>query len=137
MKKIPLILVLAFFAVLFAGDIRDFFVRDEGVTYFTGDWQRLFYVLAIGLAGGLFFGLFALFSKKMQARIKFWLLGFAAAGCTCLTILFLTEMTRLGIWASQNIHFAEIILIFAGSFLVDAILWFEFWFFRKKNLTIK
>jgi len=137
MKKLPFILIIVFFAILMAGEVRDFFVKDEGVAYFKDNWHRLFYVLVIGLIGGLGFALFALFSKMMQARIKFLLSGFAAVCCSVLTILFLAEMTRLGIWTSQNIHFTEIILIFAGSLLVNAVLWFEFWLFGKKNLTNK
>jgi len=136
MKKLPFILIMVFFAALMAGEVRDFFVKDEGIAYFKSDWHRLFYVLAIGLIGGLGFGLFALFSKKMQARIKFLLVGFAAILCSCLTILFLAQMTRLEVWTSQNIHFTGIILIFASAFLVNAVLWFEFWFLRKKNLAI-
>jgi hypothetical protein len=137
MKKIPLILIVAFFAILIVGEIRDFFVKDEGVAYFKNDWHRLFYVLAIGLVGGFGFALFAFFSKTIQVRIKFLLLGFAAAGCSCLTILFLTKMTKLGIWDSQNINSIEIVLIFASSFLLNAVLWFECWQFRKKNLAAK
>jgi hypothetical protein len=137
MKKLPFILIVVFFAALMVGEVRDFFVKDECVAYFKNDWHRLFYVLVIGLIGGLGFALFALFSKKMQTRIKFLLLGFAAACCSCLTIFFLTQMTKLGIWTSQNVGFALIILIFTSSLLVNAVLWFEFWFFRKKNLTIK
>jgi len=137
MRKLPFILIVVFFAVLMAGEVRDFFIKDEGIAYFKDDWHRLFYVLVIGLIGGLGFALFALFSKKMQTRIKFLFSGFAAVCCSCFTIFFITEMNRLGVWTSQNIHFTGIVLIFGISLLVNAVLWFEFWLFRKKNLTIK
>jgi len=137
MKKIPFILALTFFAVLMAGEIRDFFIRDEGGAYFKNDWHRFLYVLAIGLIGGLGFGLFALCSKKMQARIKYLLSGFTAICCICFTIYFLAEMTKVGVWASQNISSTEIVLIFAGSFLVNAVLLLECWFLRKRTLAIK
>jgi len=136
MKKIPFILIMVFFAALIAGEVRDFFVKDEGIAYFKNDWHRFFYVLAIGLIGGLVFALFALFSKKMQIRIKFLLSGLTAFCCSCFTIFFLAEMTRLGIWASQNVSFIGIVLIFAGSLLVNAVLWLECWFFRRRTLMI-
>ena len=137
MKKVPFILIAVFFAVLVAGEVHDFFVKDEGVTFFKNDWHRLFYVLAIGLIGGLVFALFALFSKKMQARIKYLLLGFTTVCCGCFTIFLLAEITRLGVWASQNIDSTWIVLIFAGSFLVNAVLLLECWSLRKKALAIK
>ena len=137
MKKLPIILMLLFFAVLTAGEIRDFFVKDDGVAYFKNDGRRFLYVLLIGLIGGLAFGLFALLSKKMQASIKYLLTGFTAVVCICFTIFFLGEMTRLDIWSSQNIHGAEIVLIFAGAFLVNTILLLESWLLRKKSLMIQ
>jgi hypothetical protein len=136
MKKIPFILMMLFFAALTASEVRDFFVKDDGVAYFRNDARRFFYVLAIGLAGGLGFGLFALLSKKMQARIKYLLAGFTAVASVCFTVFFLGEMTRLDIWSSQNIRTAEIVLIFEGAFLVNAVLLLESWLLRKKSLTI-
>ena len=137
MRKLPFILVLIFFVVLTATEVGDFLVRDEGVSYFKNDWRRLLYILAIGLMGGLFFGLFTLLSKKMQARIKFMVSGFTAFCCTCFTIFFLAEMVRLGVWASQNRNSAEIVSIFASAAVVNAVLWLECWMLRQKFLLVK
>ena len=129
--------MMLFFAALTAGEVRDFFITDEGVAYFRNDGRRFLYVLAIGLAGGVGFGLFALLSEKMQARIKYLLSGFTAVCCICFTIFFLGEMTRLDVWTSQNINSTGIVLIFAGAFLVNAVLLLECWLLRKKTLTIQ
>lgn len=134
---LPFILMMLFFAALTASEVRDFFVKDDGVAYFRNDGSRFLYVLLIGLLGGLAFGLFALLSKKMQAKIKYLLTGFTAVASICFTVFFLGEMTRLDIWSSQNIHGAEIVLIFAGAFLVNALLLLESWLLRKKSLTIQ
>ena len=137
MKRTPFILMMLFFAALTASQVCDFFVRDDGVAYFKNDWHRLLYVLAVGLIGGLGFGLFALFSKKMQARIKYLLAGFTAICCICFTIYFLAEMTRRQVWASQNINSTGIVLIFAGALLVNVVLLLECWLLRKKTQTIQ
>ena len=137
MKRLPFILMIVFFAALIAAEVHDFLVTNEGISYFKSDWRRLLYVLVIGLMGGLGFGLFALFSKKMQARIKYLFSGFTAVCCICFTIYFLAEMTRLEVWTSQNINSTGIVLIFAGAFLVNAVLLLECWLLRKKTLTIQ
>ena len=127
MRIIPLILGLAFVAVLSSLEVHDFFVTNDGISYFASHPRRLLYVAAIGIAGGLLALAFSRVSSVSRRVLKLAALGGFGA---CVTGYLAVFAARLASWPPMDTEFAiwgGVVAMLGSLSIVAALVWLEFY----------
>ncbi|MFA6543139.1 MAG: hypothetical protein WCS99_01855 [Limisphaerales bacterium] len=127
MKKWGVTIATAAVAVWLVVDAAREFFANETIRYFSAEPQRLLYVAAIGIAGGVGALWFDWLSSRARRRVRVFAWGAAASTLTAFIGYFvfgLASFSSLVIESGSTVWMAVALLVSAG---IAAYLWFEFY----------
>ena len=125
MRRIPLILGLALIFVLSVREVYDFFVTNEGVRYFSSEPRRLWYVVVLGLAGGVVAFWISRLAPDSQRILKLTTLGVSGALLLGVLGLFAFHLTRAAPMLGEA-GLGWIAAAFASLLILAVFVWIEF-----------
>jgi hypothetical protein len=128
MRRISLILGLVLITVLIIHDLYEFFVTNQGLSYFSSEPRRLLYVVLLAVSGGVVALGISRLSPGSQRTLKLAALGTFGAAIVSVLGLFAYHLARLlpmmreaGVWG-----LIAAALVFLSFSVVAVLVWLEF-----------
>ena len=126
MRRLPLILGLTLIVAMTIWEVYDFFVTNEGVSYFSSEPRRLVPVVLLGLAGGVVaFGISRL-SPGSQRTLKLAALGTFGTVLLFALALFAYSVVRFAPMFSEGRAWGWMAAAFVPFAVLAILVWFEF-----------
>lgn len=126
MRRLPLILGVTLIVAMTIWEVYDFFVTNEGVTYFSSEPRRLVPVVLLGLAGGVVaFGISRL-SPGSQRTLKLAALGAFGTALVFALAIFAYSVARFSSMVGEGGAWGWMAAAFASLAVLAILVWFEF-----------
>ena len=126
MRWLPLTIGLLLIVALTAHDFYEFFVADEGISYFSSQPLRLLYVALLGVTGGGVALIISRMSPGSQRKLKLTVLGGLGTSVTFFSVFFAyhlklapSKLIDVGMRGSGTVALISLMSI-------AALVWWEF-----------
>ena len=135
MRKLSLIIGITLLEVAAALEFYDFFVTNEGIRYFASQPQRLLYVAAIAIAGGLLAVGINRIPPGRRRTLTLVALGGFASSLSCMAGMFALRLLSFSSIITESGMWGGVATALGAMSVMPVLLWLEFYIVWKRRET--